>query len=140
VGLDWAAWPMPEFAGSGRHPTSYEVSADQLTVRDNVTGLIWQRAVDPGTYSYDQARAYCADLVLGGCEHWRLPERIELVSIVDYTLANPAIDPMAFAGTPSAPFWSATTYGSMFGWVVASGSGVWDIYDQTLSLRVRCVN
>jgi hypothetical protein len=104
---DWAGWPMPNPPGSGLpNPSTYDTSTPGVVV-DKVTGLIWQHPIDATTYQWDDAKAHCAGLALAGGK-WRLPTRIELVSLVDYTRQSPAIDVTAFPGTPSAGFWSSS--------------------------------
>ena len=72
------------------HPASYTLSADGLTVRDNVTGLDWQRSPDADTngvldradkLTLAQAQALPAKLnaaKFGGFDDWRLPTIKEL--------------------------------------------------------------
>ena len=48
------------------------------------------------------------DLTLEGHDDWRLPTRLELVSIVDFAAYEPAIDRAAFPGTPAFGFWSGS--------------------------------
>ena len=79
------------------------------TVRDNLTGLVWQQAVDARPQKYANARLYCLDLTLGGSSVWRHPSVLELQSIVDETLWNPSIDPTFFPGTRATQFWSASS-------------------------------
>jgi len=84
----------------------YIVSADDLTVTDTSTGLVWQRDGSgpragcsgksglPCTWS--EAIAYCTGLNLDG-SGWRLPTKDELVSIVDTTVTSgPEINQTAF--------------------------------------------
>jgi hypothetical protein len=133
----WAQWPMPDTAG----PVfpSYALSAD--TVTDLITGLVWQRNVPTQTFAWQQAKDFCASLALGGLSCWRLPSRIELVSIVDYTRSNPAIDPAVFPGTPSASFWSASSYVAYTGsaWALDFGAGATGGGGEGFALHVRCV-
>lgn len=138
---DWLASPVPNDPGSGLpNLASYTVGADQATVTDDVTGLVWQRELAPGTYTWDEARAYCEDLVLGACD-WRLPTRIELTSIVSYARASPAIDPVAFPDTPNADVWSATPSipVAMGAWVISMGNGFTSATAATDAELVRCV-
>ena len=82
------------------------------TVTDTSTGLMWQQSTGSATYTWDQAKAYCVDLDLGGKSDWRLPTRNELQSMVDYTKKNPSINPSFFPGTVAANHWTSTTNAS----------------------------
>jgi hypothetical protein len=97
--------PLPEGA--------YVVSASGAAVEDPRTGLTWQRVVASGTRAWLDALAYCNGLVLEGTKDWRLPSYKELLSIVDFTRLEPAIDQAAFPGTPHQQFWSASPVGDM---------------------------
>jgi len=78
------------------------------------TGLMWQKATAPGTYTWGQALSYCEGLVLSGYDDWRLPDFNELQSLVDYGRYNPAIDTAYFPDTAgygaSSNYWSSTTF------------------------------
>ena len=97
-------------------PVGLQVVGD--TVLDPLTGLSWARSLSTMTFTaasagdpqsvVAQARAYCTGLGLGGFTDWRLPTRLELLSIVDHTRAKPAIDETVFPGTPPKPFWTGT--------------------------------
>jgi len=111
------------------------------TISDTSTGLMWQKATAPGTYTWEQALSYCENLTLGGHSDWRLPNRNELQSIVDYSRYNPAIDTTYFPGTVASIYWSSTTYASnTYGaWYVAFYNGhVYD-YGKAGYLYVRAV-
>ncbi len=110
------------------------------TVTDDVTGLSWQQVVEQQSYTWQQAATYCAGLVPMG--YWRLPTRIELTSIVDYTKSNPAIDAAIFLNTPTEPFWSASTYAKTpnFKWLVSFLDGLSYGDDIFTSASVRCVH
>jgi len=136
-GVDWADWPMPNDPGSGRpHPMSYTATA--TTVIDDVTGLVWQRNAAPATYNWADAQSYCSSLQLEG-KCWRLPHRIELVSIINYAIANPATDPIF--GTPIDQYWSASIpAGSPAeAWTLNFMAGHADYVQQTELHHVRCV-
>ncbi len=92
---------MPNPASAGLpNPSSYTVDATNDTVTDNVTGLMWQRTVNDSEFAGSEAKDYCINFVHGGHDDWRLPSRIELVSLVDFTRAEPAIDTNAFSDAP----------------------------------------
>ena len=140
----WANWPMPNPASAGLpNPASYDTSTPGV-VRDEVTGLLWQQIVDPGTYTWDQATAYCEGLMLAGHSDWRVPTRIELVSLVDYTVAppGPTIDIIAFPNTPSNLFWTSSAWasGNPGGWwYVNFVDGDASTIVGSFTSRVRCV-
>ena len=90
---------MPHPPSSGLpNPAVYDTSQPGAAV-DTVTGLMWSRAASPidEELSLDGAVTYCAELELAGYCDWRLPTRIELVSLVDFTRAAPAIDQEVFS-------------------------------------------
>lgn len=102
--------PMPNPLASGLpHPVDYDTSKPGI-VLDRVTKLMWQREVSEATYKIDDVDSACAGVNLGGYDDWRLPSRLELVTLVDFTRTEPAIDAEAFP-TPLGTFlWSATPF------------------------------
>ena len=116
------------------------MSAPEVVV-DRVTGLMWQRQVDATSRSWTDATATCACLSLGGHADWRLPTRMELVSIVDFTQDAPAIDRQAFPDTPGAWFWTSSLWADnpTFAWYLYFENGFSNFNDQEATYRVRCV-
>jgi hypothetical protein len=99
----WAAWPMPNSPTGGLpHPQSYDTSVAGIAL-DQVTGLTWQRQAttltsaqeSDATTILEQAAATCAQLSLADYSDWRVPSRIELVSIMDFD-TDPAQDVSVF--------------------------------------------
>jgi hypothetical protein len=136
---EWAHWTIPPDSP----PTAnYVVDATAGTVTDVLTRLTWQRSVDPGSYTWAQALDYCKNLNLGGYSTgWRIPTRVELESIVDDGVYNPAINSTAFPSTPSSFFWSSSpnAFNASFAWVVDFYSGSTSYYNTGNNYRVRCV-
>ncbi len=81
-----------------RNPQSFTDNGDG-TVTDNNTFLMWQQEDDHERRNWGPANTYCTNLSLGGYNDWRLPTAKELVSIVNYGNANPAIDTTYFPKT-----------------------------------------
>ena len=81
------------------------------TVTDTETGLMWQQNT-ASPMDWRNALVYAEELELAGHSDWRLPDRNELQSLVDYSRNNLAIDPEAFPGTRSSNYWSSTTHAS----------------------------
>jgi len=108
-------------------------------VTDSVTGLVWQ---DNETVekTWVEAISYCEALTLGGNDDWRLPNKKELLSIVDYNTYNPAISSV-FQNTTSDLYWSSTTDASNTSnaWSVNFYGGYTYNDDKTHNGSVRCV-
>jgi hypothetical protein len=124
-------------------PGRYEIDANQGTVTDRLTGLVWQREVH--TYAWQDAKRYCANQSPAEAG-WRLPSMKELQTIVDESQSNPAIDNRAFPDTPPAWFWSssAAAGSSNRAWSVDFHSGhtsesLLEFDSNQLRLYVRCV-
>ena len=141
----WAEWPMPndqvDVTAGAPNLESYTDNHDG-TVTDNVTGLMWQQAVSTTTYTWAQAVAYCPTLSLASHSDWRLPSRIELVSIVDLGVTSGAsINATYFPSTPTSSFWSSSPLAgsSSFAWVVFFNYGSTPFGDVSSTFPVRCV-
>jgi hypothetical protein len=138
----WAAWPMPnsqaDVVAGAPNPASYTDNADG-TVTDNVTKLIWQKEPPSTVFpSFNDAKVYCAALVLGGYDDWRVPTRIELVSIVDYGRAHPALDPV-FGPGPSVNYVAMPGSNDVSPWTVGFYEGAATRSGYSTMNVVRCV-
>jgi hypothetical protein len=138
----WAVWPMPNPVGSDLpNEQSYSTQADDV-MTDNVTQLEWQQSVDGKPYAWSEAVDHCAGLDTDG-GGWRLPSRIELYSLVDFTSANPTIDSSAFPDTPAEHFWSSSRFvgDRASAWGVNFGFSVGFAFKDPTSAThlVRCV-
>jgi hypothetical protein len=135
---DCTGFPMPNPASTGLpHPMSYAANADG-TVTDEVTGLTWEATVDGAEYMQGDAVTHCAAKGAG----WRLPTRLELVSLVDYTVSAPGPTINAvFKDTPATTFWTASAYYGDVGddWYVGFDVGYSDYGIENQSALVRCV-
>lgn len=90
----WPNWPMPNPPGTSLpNPQSYDTSVAGV-VRDQVTGLVWEQDILSDAATWSAAKTRCDGLVLAGYDDWRLPSRIEAVSIQDFTRTGPAMNPV----------------------------------------------
>jgi len=64
--------------------TSASSSTNEEVVIDNNTGLMWQKEISSNVYTFNQAVGYCSDLEYAGYTDWRLPNPIELQSIIEF--------------------------------------------------------
>jgi hypothetical protein len=140
--IAWPSWVMPNPVKSALpNPASYAATDGGNQLVDGITGLVWQRNADARTYTWEEARRACACLTLDGIGGWRLPSRIELTSIADWSIANPSIDSDAFPGTPSESFWSSSVLSSdpMLAYLVYFANGHTSYSDLGYTYRARCV-
>ena len=139
--FSWALWPMPNTPSSGLpHPMSYDTSVDGI-VTDDVTGLIWQAERAPFFVQPKDAPEVCKALNLGGHTDWRLPSRLELVSLMAVEPES-TVDSQAFPASPYGDaYWSSSPNVSSFGsfWVLGGAL----VYQSTVGAEeeyaVRCV-
>jgi hypothetical protein len=80
---------------------------------DSTTGLMWQKPVDSidNRYTWQEALKYCTDSDYAGYSDWRLPNRSELTSLVNYDKSE-----SPYSNLPYMPrdvginyFWTSTT-------------------------------
>lgn len=103
---------------------SYTTSADGHTVRDNVTGLTWQKSDESGSMYWAKAQNVIDSLNAGnygGYDDWRLPTIKELYSLWNESTGWPSIDSTYFDITYAsedelshAIFWSSDRYSGLF--------------------------
>ena len=103
------------------------------------TGLIWQAFDRPNMRAYKDALAYCEDLNAHGKTDWKLPDRYELASLVDYDLSEPAAAPIL--NMRSGRYWSSSVRPSESNqaWYVSFSHGFMGWRNQTDGDYVRCV-
>ncbi|MBI5543329.1 MAG: DUF1566 domain-containing protein [Deltaproteobacteria bacterium] len=134
---EWATWLAI--------PTSPPLSAYTITtntVLDSQTCLMWQRNVSSSTYSWQEAKNYCSNLVLATYSDWRLPTTIELQSILDRSTEDPTVNTTAFPNTPTEEwFWSSSPDASdgSSAWRVYFRYGYSSLYSQSVNGYARCV-
>ncbi len=147
-------------------PLSYTDNGDG-TVRDNASGLTWEKlADDDGIHDWDNTYTWgdavnvkiaalnTAPCFAGHCD-WRLPNRRELESLVAVEHAAPAVDPVFHAAcaphctvidcscTQASNYWSSTSYQDTslpgYAWSVDLNLGALSGFDKSLPFNVRAV-
>ncbi len=122
-----------------------DFSSRNGVVTDNKTGLQWQDNYSDNNAIIKDANwiesiNYCAKLSLNSKDDWRLPNKKELSSIVDYSRIRPAINPI-FQNTILDGYWCSTThpYYTAEAWVTHFTIGVMLYIHKSNNLNVRCV-
>lgn len=143
--LGAASLPCPKageagFGQDGNYEINIPVYTDNTeVVSDSVTGLSWQKNL-MGAYSAADAQSYCDGLSLGGFDDYRLPSRLELISLSDHGKSNPALAPI-FAN--AGPSWTRTPYAlgnpANTHWFVNATTGAANFLDDALLNYARCV-
>ncbi|MDD3284938.1 MAG: DUF1566 domain-containing protein [Patescibacteria group bacterium] len=146
-------------AGTGQDGAYSDVVGQEMsyttttnTVLDNSTGLMWKKCSEglsgdncetgsATTHTFAQAIAICEDDTTDGYTNWRLPNIRELLSIVDYSKVNPAIDTTIFPETVSGHYWSSTAslFNPNFAWNASVYVGSTGFDNKGTSFYVRCV-
>ena len=88
-------------------------SADQKTITDTCTGLMWQKKPFSGDHLWEAALSLCEDLELAGHDDWKLPNVHELHSLIDYSSPRAIYEGFVLSDLPEsgALFWTSSTYG-----------------------------
>ena len=117
-------------------------------VFDSSTNLYWQK--DSGkAETWKEALNYCENLEYAGFSDWRLPNKNELVTLIDHS--KPGSDVVSsFPGMKADVFWSSTSAGE-YKWVVdmtdgtaytfngKTAGGFYIMRHSELPISVRCV-
>jgi hypothetical protein len=116
-------------------------TGDHVAVFDSKTGLLWAAEPVAGGKELEHADAMkaCGQLKLLGLK-WRAPAIEELLSIVDYTRCDPAVDTEYFKG-PYGYTWSSTVAAAPAGyaWFVNLYYGYSSRYHIDARYRARAV-
>jgi hypothetical protein len=121
-----------------------DVSASEwVAVLDTTTDPIWS-AEDVSTkrLTWKQAKAAVAKFELLGAHDWQLPTRVQLLSLVDDTCADPAIDVAFFPSCKPNFYWSSTPAAfspAVCAWFVYFYDGSAYYFDQDDNYFVRAV-
>lgn len=125
-----------------------------FVVTDVQTGLMWKQcpeglsgtACESGSLSalnWSGALTEANNSTHAGFDDWRLPNLMELRSLVETSCYNPNINTTRFPATPGSgisAFWSATTAPQAYNaWSVLFGGGIDALNNKINGLRVRLV-
>lgn len=97
--VSWAKFRMPNYAEDGGPNVNVVAAYQDLgggALKDPVSGLVWQKTASSGK-TWDEAQALCTG-------NWRLPSRIELVTLLDLSRSGAKFSAQ-FDGPP-ASYWT----------------------------------
>jgi hypothetical protein len=147
-------WPMPNPPAASLPNPSHYTDLGNGTVRDEVTQLVWQKTVAASqAFAWSTAATYCSSLTLPAPQDsaWRVPTRIQALSLVDYTTLAAMDGPFLGSGQPPGGkyTWTSTpwvvsqiTTKPQDAWMVNFGGGgglTSNAAAQTATEYVRCV-
>ena len=112
----------------------------EVVVKDSTTGLMWQKTYPSGTKTWANALKYCESLVYAGYDDWRLPNKNELASLVNYDKTEAPYSDFPYMPTDYY-FWSSSAYVCATGnaWGVRFDSGPVSGLNKASNYDVRCV-
>jgi len=86
--------------------------AENHTVKSANSNLMWENSIHSRDIKVDYKEAfnYCKNIKTGTFQDWRLPTLIELLTLVDYTKAHPAIKKEITLLNQKKMYWSNTRY------------------------------
>jgi hypothetical protein len=100
-------------------PDSRYVDRGDGLVQDLATGLTWRKCPEglsgdrcqngyATTFTWQGALEYARTYIDSTENRWRVPNKKELYSLMEWSCTYPSINTEVFPGTPPAAFWSAT--------------------------------
>jgi hypothetical protein len=83
-----------------------------LAVRDNETGLVWEKSPSSSPAAdWVQATANCVNKSIAGRKGWRLPSVVELATLIETSQSVPTLPAgHPFTNVQADNYWTATTY------------------------------
>ncbi|MBR6422729.1 DUF1566 domain-containing protein [bacterium] len=112
-------------------------TATDETVKDNDSGLMWQKQ-PVASVTWEKALSYCEEVSTADKFDWRLPNRNELASLINYEKENGVVSD--FPGIAAKGFWTSTS--SLTGneaWTVDFADGKIEATEKKDARYIICV-
>ena len=137
VSTTWCLWPLPPL-----NPSISNYGTQTGVVIDNTTGLTWQAEADLTPRTWEEAKTYCRGLTLAVHSDWRLPTKIELMSIIDYSIPAPGPTISSrFTNATNDIFWtSSDSPGGNYAFYGMFSFGAIGEQQKTTKYKARCVH
>ncbi len=141
----WAHWQMPNpvydagITDADLHYVQYTSSPDGGTVSEMRTGLVWYVGGFSLSNSNLVAEAYCAMQTAANLQ-WRVPTRIELATLIDFSVPAPHINKTLFS-VVTGTLWSSSPDRTKSGsyWSVSFNEGI-TMVSLTTGDHILCVS
>lgn len=113
-------------------------SATAETVKDSDSGLMWQKQ-PVASVTWEKALSYCEEVSTADKFDWRLPNRNELASLINYEKENGVVSD--FPGIAEKGFWTSTSSATAGNeaWTVDFASGKIEPAEKNDTKYVICV-
>ena len=118
---------------------SYSLANSGL--KDSVTDLVWQIEPEQKVKTHAEAVTYCDDLQLGGQTDWRLPTRLEFISLLDLGMGSGYALPAQIPLEATGDYWtaSATAKEADQFYILNDQLGTWTLGVASTKFPARCV-
>lgn len=120
----------------------FTVDGTGACVTDNLTDLMWTRDANlpAAVQTWQQALAYANNLDLCGFSDWRLPNRKELRSLINHSVANNAatLNTLGFSNVQANYYWSSSSSAGnpVNAWMISMALGFVNADDKAFSYHV----
>ncbi len=122
------------------------IGSEVVTI-DNATGLMWasegndKGCNDAGAENWDDAIDYANALTFAGYSDWRIPNILELLTVIDFAASGPMEWDGFFAYSTSENHWTSTSWGMNVAKAFVINFDTEDITQQAKSIPayLRCV-
>jgi hypothetical protein len=121
------AWNVPRFSSGATSGSTTLCVTSGGVVNDSLTSLMWTNDADlpsSGAITWDESLTYANALTLCGYDDWRLPNRNELSSLINYAVSSQSTwlaNSGGFTNVQSANYWSSSTY-------APNTDGAWSVF------------
>jgi hypothetical protein len=132
----------PLFGQDGNYRINVASYASTVnTITDSVTALTWQLKPEVASKTQASAVSYCGGLSLAGHDDWRLPTRLEYVTLLDQGRPNGFAVPPAVPADSTGMQWTASATGIAIDtfFTVQDQGGSINVADAASTYAARCV-
>lgn len=139
-------WKGRKIAGNKTRFLSKTINGDDI-VLDLATGLIWPAngnaagCNNGGAIVWEAGITYAGGLNFAGFTDWRMPNILELISLIDFTEETPVVYTDYFSNISASAYWTSTADArfTYWKWNVEFNRGTLDRNDRVALYKLWCV-